>query len=466
MRYSYHQKQREESIAKLKNAASNSGLTILTTDSEINPRFSVTVTCANNHVHSKSVKSILKGSKCGYCEGRAGIPITSEIMKERLTKKGLTILSLGKWEGSLTKVEFKCVKGHVNKGRYKTIKGCSTCDSYNRRNDFETLLSAALKEGWTYSGPKRDKIKFEEKETFVCPSGHDVKISFRSWFSDKNRCPKCALSRNTSDGEKDLERWVTSLGFETEPGYRILDKYMVDIWIPEHNLGIEYNGLYHHAERQRNYHKIKHDIARSKNIILMQIWEDEWLTKPEIVKSVILSKLPNNNFKTIPARKCKLVKLKIETARLFYEDNHLLGAPISLRYTIGLMFEETIVMALTLAKHHRNNSETIISRVCTKVNTSVIGGFAKLLSKCPKPLVTWSDNRYSEGALYEKNGFLKVGDLSPDYQYVKGVSRFSKQSLKKAGEEKSSKMTEMELRYEQGYRVLWDAGKIKWLKNS
>lgn len=77
--------------------------------------------------------------------------------------------------------------------------------------------------------------------------------------------------------------------------------------------------------------------------------------------------------------------------------------------------------------------------LCSKLNTIVVGGFSKLLSQVPlRPLSTWSDNRFSGGKVYESLGFKHDSDLAPDYEYVKGSQRFSKQSMRKNLEEKIS----------------------------
>jgi hypothetical protein len=131
---------------------------------------------------------------------------------------------------------------------------------------------------------------------------------------------------------------------------------------------------------------------------------------------------------------------------------------------VGLYHQGELVMLITLAAHHRNAEEIVISRVCSKLNTIVVGGFSKLLSQVPlRPLSTWSDNRFSGGRVYESLGFVHDSDLAPDYEYVKGSQRFSKQSMRKNLEEKISGKTESVLRTEQGYLKIFDAGKKKWI---
>ena len=91
-----------------------------------------------------------------------------------------------------------------------------------------------------------------------------------------------------------------------------------------------------------------------------------------------------------------------------------------------------------------------------------------ILRKLNRPLITWSNNRYSDVGLYVKTGWVFQADLPPDYQYFKNYKKYcyerlSKQSLRKTEEERLSGKTESELRVEGGYHRVYDAGKKRWL---
>jgi hypothetical protein len=101
----------------------------------------------------------------------------------------------------------------------------------------------------------------------------------------------------------------------------------------------------------------------------------------------------------------------------------------------------------------------------------VVGGASKLFKALAiwainhgyYEIVSWSDNRWSEGNVYDKMGFFLEEELPPDYSYVKGDNRYSKQSLKKTSAEKLTGKTESQLRREQGYDRIWDCGKKRWV---
>ena len=71
-------------------------------------------------------------------------------------------------------------------------------------------------------------------------------------------------------------------------------------------LAFEFNGLYWHNElnKTNNYHLNKSNLCEEKGIQLISIWEDDWVYKQDIVKSMILNKL-NKTKNRIYARKIR-----------------------------------------------------------------------------------------------------------------------------------------------------------------
>ena len=134
---------------------------------------------------------------------------------------------------------------------------------------------------------------------------------------------------------------------------------------------------------------------------------------------------------------------------------------------MGLYHKDELVMVVTYGRHHRGGNSTVLQRLATKKLTLIVGGMSKLVSKLPRPLITWSDNRYSTGASYEKSGFVFDGELRPDYQYFRNegrykYKRYSKQSQKLKPDEKGQGKTEAVLRAEQNFHRIYDAGKKRW----
>ena len=64
------------------------------------------------------------------------------------------------------------------------------------------------------------------------------------------------------------------------------------MWIPSHNVGIELNGIYWHKEKFAGTisHYDKWITAQKVGIQLLQIWEDDWKYKPDLIKRILAHK--------------------------------------------------------------------------------------------------------------------------------------------------------------------------------
>ena len=62
----------------------------------------------------------------------------------------------------------------------------------------------------------------------------------------------------------------------------------LDIYLPEVNKAIEFNGIYWHSlHRAKNYDKIKKDQCRRNNIDLLIVEEENWNNNKELCLQVI-----------------------------------------------------------------------------------------------------------------------------------------------------------------------------------
>jgi len=128
---------------------------------------------------------------------------------------------------------------------------------------------------------------------------------------------------------------------------------------------------------------------------------------------------------------------------------------------------------MSFSRHHRVNDRTqcVLNRYSVKDGWSIPGGASKLLSHAISGLqelgfariVTWSDNRFSQGNVYFKMGFSLDREYGPDYSYIKNQKRYSKQSMKIKPQERGLNKTELELRTEQGFKRIWDCGKKRFI---
>lgn len=292
-------------------------------------------------------------------------------------------------------------------------------------------------------------------------------------------CLLCAKT-GVSLQENAIKEWVEELGLKTEK-YKFKERIggrEIDVYVPELKVGIEYCGLYWHNEcsptpRDKKYHIGKLKKANNDGIRLITIFEDEWRDRKEQVKSFIFSILKSSL--TIYARKTKIEEISTKITKNFLHLYHIQGTT-NFEVAYGLLHNNELVGLMTGNKHHRQTDTAtkilVLNRLVFKNNVTVVGGASKLLSMLKtyavkngyEQIVTWSDNRWSEGNVYEKMGFTLNSTLPPDYSYVSGSKRLSKQSCQKNSllEKGGIGNTEHEMALSLGYYRIWDCGKKRW----
>lgn len=291
------------------------------------------------------------------------------------------------------------------------------------------------------------------------------RIFERTWHSIKQKGD--ILYRDGAKKQREIGLFLKELEIDYVENYKIPESlFEIDFYIPELNIGIEYNGSYWHSElyRSKNYHLDKYNLCKNKNIQLIQLFDTEWRDKKAQVKSFLRSKLQKNN-KFIGARKTKLQEVPKPEAVKFLNQYHIQGT-CNFRIAYGLYFENELVCLATFGTHHRNNTETVLSRYVGKENVTVQGGLNRIIQyflKTNGNFSTWVDLRFSNG-----DNWLKLGGklnliLKPDYFYwdIKNRKRISKQSRKKTNVYTPKSMTEYEHAKLDGLTRVYDCGKLK-----
>ena len=72
-----------------------------------------------------------------------------------------------------------------------------------------------------------------------------------------------------TDGAERLEKFINEMGFETIPEYTV-GQYSIDIYLPEFNLGVEYDGPMHGMSKKRDQKRDK-EILDEHGIAIMRV---------------------------------------------------------------------------------------------------------------------------------------------------------------------------------------------------
>jgi len=286
-----------------------------------------------------------------------------------------------------------------------------------------------------------------------------------------------------SSYELEIKKFLDNYKIGYKSGVKkILDGKEIDIYIPKFNIGIEFNGLYWHSDinKNPNYHVNKVNVAESKGLHLIHIFEDEWVEKNEIVKSILKSKL-NLIENKIYARKCVIKEVGAKQSKIFLNKNHLQGS-VNSKIKLGLYYDNKLVSIMTfnkprlsLGNNYSKNGTYEMVRFCSKLNTTVIGGASKLLKYFnnrykPSKIITYANRNHSNGKMYKKIGFIFIKNTKPNYWYYdknKNVRyhrfKFRKDILVKMGYDRSK--TEKEIMSQNGYYRIYDSGHMKFEMN-
>lgn len=321
-------------------------------------------------------------------------------------------------------------------------------------------------------------IQNKTKETFINRYGEDFgKIRYSIGENNNNGIHPMQLCERphytVSKGELNLAETIRNrFNVEVEQSNRtVLNGKEIDIWVPSKNLGIEYNGEYWHSEAVDCPHydmRNKQLLAKNQGISLINIWESEWQNRPEQILNFLEARIGNPT--KIFARKCEIDTLHHQAAKEFINSYHIQQIQ-AVKLAYGLYHNGELLSCMVFDKHHRNNKEWVLKRFCTKTGSLIVGGATKLLKNAIEDqqfssLTTWSNNRWSEGNVYQKMGFNLKAEYDPDYAYWTGSTIRSKQSCQKKSIGAREGQTERDRTIELGFTRIWDCGKKAWTLNT
>lgn len=281
-----------------------------------------------------------------------------------------------------------------------------------------------------------------------------------------------------STGELELNDFLESINVSFIKSNRtILNGKEIDAYIPTNKIGLEFNGLYWHSDEflDKKYHYNKWELAKNNGFQLINIWEDDWHFKKDIIKSIILNKLKLSKTK-IYGRNTIIKKVNYKDTKIFLKKNHLQGScPSSIN--LGLYYEGELISLMTFGKKRKilnsksNEGEYELLRFANKLDTSVVGGASKLFKYFlkiyhPSKIISYANCDISNGNLYKILGFEEEGHTGLNYWWAKdGIkfhrSKFMKHKLIKEGE--NPNLSESEIMKKRGYYRIYGTGNLRWI---
>lgn len=448
------------------------------------------ITCAEHgDVQTCDIAKYLRRSigcpKCSYGQRKTRLRSNEEAIRTLSEVHPDIDFSNIVYKSDTEDVEFVCPEHGLQKRSFIGVKigknACRECSNEDIGNTRRSSLEEFVDQARVLYGDLDDFSKTvylnrRELVIITCKAHGDYSILPCNYLA-AGRCFRCNEGQ-TSKAEKEIAQFIKDLGVDIIERYKLPGKgrhrFELDIFVPSLNIGIEFDGIYYHGELMQDTKCLlkKRELCESFGIQSIHIFEDEWKYKKEIVKNRLKSILGFSE--RIFARNCEVRELGGRETSKFLEQNHIQGNANS-SINLGLEFKGVLRAVMTFGKtrffHSEDNVYELI-RYCSI--GSVIGGFSKLLKrfyiiqKDVKEIISYSDRRWSDGNVYEKNGFSFTHRTNPGYFWCKADKRHSRLVFQKR---KLSNLfpktncdgkTEIEICHENGYWRIWDCGNDVW----
>lgn len=299
--------------------------------------------CSCGQRYQATVYHRTSGRGCPYCAGKKTAVGTTDLAsthpdlaEEWDDERDITTVS----SGSDYRAQWRCRHGHrwnaTVANRANTGHKCPYCTGRSVLPGFNDLATThpELCSEWSSSNEKtllEVSAGSTYKATWVCSDGHTwVSTVYDRAGSRKQGCPQCWSETFSSCAETTIREHIEA----TIPGVdmvstsrRIIPPKELDIYVPEKNLAVEYNGLYWHSEARGKgkwAHVDKWKQCRQQGIQLLTIWEDDYVDDPALVKRRIQNYLEDED-STHRIDEISLHRVPSDKASSFREKHSLLS---------------------------------------------------------------------------------------------------------------------------------------------
>lgn len=378
----------------------------------------VEILCQEHGSFWQSHANHCKGQGCPFCAGNAKKDTEAFIEEARAVHGDRYDYSQAVYTGAHKKLIIICPEhGPWNATPHNHVSfksGCPKCGDMKAgqarmltKEDFVERAKAVHGDFYDYSKTVVDG--FHNKSIITCPDHGDFEQQLQNHLSG-NGCPKCACNgKSKQEGviEDLIKTWLPDLEVQRNirgiipeftvkmqgGGSRTISNGELDIYIPEKNLAIEYNGMFWHS-RDRvgcDYHVSKRKACDKAGIRMFTIWEADWFDerKRPILERYLKHALGIKDERTVYARKCVIRDVPQAEYREFMDKNHVQGYASAKEVKKGLYTKDGELVACMSFKQLKNRDvkehpHTIWNMVRYATSCNVPGGRSRLFKHIQK----------------------------------------------------------------------------------
>jgi very-short-patch-repair endonuclease len=200
----------------------------------------------------------------------------------------------------MRKITWECDKNHTWLAKYNSIKNgqwCPFCAGKIKKSIDDCHQLAKSRGGRCLSEKylnNRTNLYWE------CGVNTDHKwfATYHSIKSSGTWCPYCAADKKTSRGEQELADFVQGFVRVIRNNRTVIGPYELDIWVPDLQIGIEYDGGYwHDLPEMMERDALKDKMCQEAGILLLRVTDKNWdkdrdQTKIEILQFLLEAASP------------------------------------------------------------------------------------------------------------------------------------------------------------------------------
>lgn len=266
--------------------------------------------CANGHEWQASPNQRTNSkTECPYCSGRVAMPGQTdlatthpELAGEWHPTKNGDLTPEQVTAGSNKRVWWQCANGHEWQAcvysRTITKSGCPYCTgrlAIIGETDLATVNPRIARE-WhpTKNGdltPEQITAFSSKKVWWQCSYGHEWQSMVHVRTRGQGMCPVCWGEAQTSFAEQAIFYYLKQLT-HAENRYILNSKSEIDVYLPDYQIGIEYDGEQWHIDVEKDIRKNR--LCREKGIRLIRVREPGCPDIPGehvVLKSLTMSEL-------------------------------------------------------------------------------------------------------------------------------------------------------------------------------
>jgi ribosomal protein S27E/endogenous inhibitor of DNA gyrase (YacG/DUF329 family) len=252
-----------------------------------NARTKLELQCPEKHKFEMTWFNFRRGEKCPICAKRVRAnkkTLTYNYVKKFIKSKGYKLLSK-KYTNAYTKLRLRCPEKHEFEmiwASFQRGRRCPICDINKRRYTYEYVKEEIGKKGYKLLSKeyKGACIKLRIR----CPKRHEFKMEWAS-FQQGHKCPICQSNSFSSRAEKEIANIVKIQKVKVKKNDRTQivnpktrHSLELDVFMPDLNKAIEYNGEYWHSfEIAVEHDEVKKRECIKKGIELLVIKERDWI---------------------------------------------------------------------------------------------------------------------------------------------------------------------------------------------